>query len=141
LFYQDSGLLQALKDIHAPEADCTGLGVDVTVLAEILTIHIITQGKVTVETERVVVFKDITPEGAEGLVVPNLQDHPISKTAERLRSYRLLETVDITLVLMPEVVAWMNKTIHGYEGTSLFNKFTPAGALGNDPGEFQIKPG
>jgi hypothetical protein len=77
-FYQDISLLQALKDIHAPEAYSTGLGVDVTVLDEILTIHIITQGKVTVETERVVVFKDIASEGAEGPVVPDLQDRPIS---------------------------------------------------------------
>ena len=76
-FYQDKGLLQTLKDVHAPETHSTGLVVDVTVLAEILTIHIITQGKVTVETERIVVFKDITPEVIEVLVVPNIQDHSI----------------------------------------------------------------
>ena len=68
----DPDLLQTLQQIPAPEAYCTGFGIDIAVLFELLSIHVVAHCKAAVKAERIVVFDYVAPEGGKCLVIPDL---------------------------------------------------------------------
>ena len=65
-------LLQTLQQIPAPETYCTGFGIDIAVLFELLSVHVIAHCKAAVKAERVVVIEHVAPEGGKGLIIPDL---------------------------------------------------------------------
>ena len=68
--------LQALKYVHTPQTDGAWFGVDVTILLKVAALDVVAQGKIAIETERIIIAEDVLPERDEMGIIPYLQNAP-----------------------------------------------------------------
>jgi hypothetical protein len=92
---------QALKNVHAPQADAAGFGIDIAILLKVAALNIVAQGKTAIEAEWIIIADNISPERDKRRIVPNREEASFGQVAEYPGTDSFFYAVDVTAVMMP----------------------------------------
>ena len=100
-----------MEEPCAPEAGAAGNTLRVTILFKVLALNVVTECEAAVKTKGEMVIEDTFPEGAIGLIIPDLEDSFFTQTAEYPRLDLLLPSADIAPRAMPEEITRMDLAV------------------------------